>query len=248
MGQFSVRSLLRSRQHRVIIAFYLGIGVAFNLLFLSTPVVQKQMAAGGAAWRRCYPSVASHHHSNDVVLRRRHSSGFRHATGFEGQLDISHYPGERRRKLYIGKASSHACYWRAARLGCAGRIAIFDLAVRPAAAHVTILFLLGATVAEICLQGFQKIPFTCSYLPGKTGIHMIVAFTMLVFLQFLNFCAGLELNAMQRASSCFITIAIFAVVLYVLRRWTADQTSSDDLGIQFEDEGSPAIQGLGLTI
>jgi hypothetical protein len=38
-----------------------------------------------------------------------------------------------------------------------------------------------------------------------------------------------------------------AVALYTLRRHTAAQTDADDIGIQFEDEGSPAIQGLGLS-
>ena len=33
IGQFSVRSLLRSRQHRLILVFYLGIGMAVTLCF-----------------------------------------------------------------------------------------------------------------------------------------------------------------------------------------------------------------------
>jgi hypothetical protein len=40
--QFSLRSLLRSRQHRVILAFYAGIGFAVAILFLKSPLAQKQ--------------------------------------------------------------------------------------------------------------------------------------------------------------------------------------------------------------
>ena len=35
--QFSIRSLLRSRQHRMIFAFYLGVGFALAILFLTAP-------------------------------------------------------------------------------------------------------------------------------------------------------------------------------------------------------------------
>src|SRR5581483_3906683 len=39
--QFSVRTLLRSRQHRVILAFYLGIGFAATVLLLKSPVARE---------------------------------------------------------------------------------------------------------------------------------------------------------------------------------------------------------------
>jgi CubicO group peptidase (beta-lactamase class C family) len=37
LAQFSIRSLLRSRRHRMIYAFYLGVGFAVAILFLKTP-------------------------------------------------------------------------------------------------------------------------------------------------------------------------------------------------------------------
>ena len=42
--QFSVRTLLRSRQHRVMLAFYLGIGFAIVILFMRTPRAQQQLS------------------------------------------------------------------------------------------------------------------------------------------------------------------------------------------------------------
>lgn len=43
--QFSIRSLFRSRQHRVILSFYSGIGFAILILFLKTPFAQELSAA-----------------------------------------------------------------------------------------------------------------------------------------------------------------------------------------------------------
>ena len=44
---------------------------------------------------------------------------------------------------------------------------------RQNAAHLVVLGLLGMILADICLLGFRKIPFTCSYLPGKSRVHMV---------------------------------------------------------------------------
>ncbi len=118
---------------------------------------------------------------------------------------------------------------------------------RIAAAHLLILALLGAIVAEICLQGFQKIPFTCSYLPGKTNIQVTLVFSVLVLLQLLAFGAGLELRAMAHPVQYLTAVATLGGALLFARRRTAAQTDADDIGIQFEDEGSPAIQSLGLS-
>ena len=53
IGQFSVRTLARSRQHRMILAFYLGIGLAFTSLLLKDPATKLQFtnAGGGDPWR-----------------------------------------------------------------------------------------------------------------------------------------------------------------------------------------------------
>jgi len=42
----------------------------------------------------------------------------------------------------------------------------------PAAGHLAVLGLPGAILAELCLANFHKIPFTCSYLPGRSYAHM----------------------------------------------------------------------------
>ena len=44
VGQFSARTLLRSRQHRMMLAFYLGTAFALMVWFLKSPGVQKELA------------------------------------------------------------------------------------------------------------------------------------------------------------------------------------------------------------
>lgn len=59
IGQFSVRSLVRSRQHRMIFAFYLGVAFAFAILFLNAPLEISGPAAGDPWHRPSVPLLAS---------------------------------------------------------------------------------------------------------------------------------------------------------------------------------------------
>jgi hypothetical protein len=45
--------------------------------------------------------------------------------------------------------------------------------LRQALGHLVLLGLLAMLLADLCLCGFRKIPFTCSYLPGKSQVHMV---------------------------------------------------------------------------
>src|SRR5205807_7115516 len=53
IGQFTVRTLARSRQHRMILAFYLGIGFALTLFLLKAPAMKPQLPDAPATdpWR-----------------------------------------------------------------------------------------------------------------------------------------------------------------------------------------------------
>ena len=72
-------------------------------------------------------------------------------------------------------AGQPAC---AARTGCStglgriGRGSSLAVAWRQAAGHLAVLAILGIVAAEVTLAGFRKVPFTCSYLPGKSNLHL----------------------------------------------------------------------------
>ena len=48
IGQFAIRTLARSRQHRMILAFYLGIGFAFSIFILKAPEMKPAVSGGRA--------------------------------------------------------------------------------------------------------------------------------------------------------------------------------------------------------
>jgi hypothetical protein len=65
------------------------------------------------------------------------------------------------------------------------------------AEHVLLFALLGSLLADASLRGFRKIPFTCSYLPGKTKAHMVFWFGILPLIAAIHHAAGMELHAMS---------------------------------------------------
>jgi len=116
---------------------------------------------------------------------------------------------------------------------------------RTAAGHILVLGLLGMIVAELCLYGFQKIPFTCSYLPGKSYFHMaVLAFLGLIFL--ITKGAAIERSALDDPSRYATMIGVLGLAVALTRWRTAAHAKSDDAELQFEDAPPPAILELRL--
>jgi CubicO group peptidase (beta-lactamase class C family) len=243
IGQFSVRTLLRSRQHRVILSFYLGI--AFGLaLFISKANEVGQQRPGDVWYQVNAPwmiasallvcaSVVGARVLFSMPLELRANWIFR----------VMPLPGvpeclsAARRALY-GLAVGPV--WLAL------AVALFCFWPPPeAAGHLAILLLLAAIVAELCLYGFRKIPFTCSYLPGKSYFNMAaLAFAGLMFLATRG--ADLELSALKNPALYTAVIVVLGVAAFLARRRSGRESQSEAAGLQFDDEPDPTILPLGL--
>jgi hypothetical protein len=111
-----------------------------------------------------------------------------------------------------------------------------------AAKHLLVLVLLGSATAEVCLHGRQKLPFACSYLPGKSNFNG----TMLIW-AFLAFTLMGEATKLERDS--FDNAAEYAVMAGVLAalvigaRWSASRNQGE---LQFEEAEEPAVFALDL--
>jgi hypothetical protein len=171
IAQFSVRTILRGRQHRAILAFYLGVAAAFAILFLTAPPEVAGPGAGGPWDPLSVPLLAS-----TILLMGFWVVGTRVVFSLPFDLRANWVfqvmpfgPGQgclraRRRALM---AASVAPAWMAS-AAC-----LFWLwPWRPAAAHLALLGFLGILLAEFAFGGAQRIPFACSYLPGKSRLHL----------------------------------------------------------------------------
>jgi CubicO group peptidase (beta-lactamase class C family) len=240
VGQFAVRTLFRSRQHRVILSFYLGMALGLAIFISKAPVLRQSkdlwyqlnapllvasilMICGAVAGARIVFSLPLELRANWI---------FRVMPPARVQECLA----ASRRALY-GLAAVPV--WMAM---AAFFFSIWDW--RTAAGHVVVLGLLAVIVGELSLYGFHKIPFTCSYLPGKSYVHMAVLFLAgLIFL--INKGAELERRALEDSTSYAAMIAILATAA-VAARWRTSLRAAGDEALQFEDEPEPAIFQLGL--
>ena len=247
VGQFSARTLFRSRQHRVLLAFYLGIGLAITIFFMRTPEV-RQISAGTASdpWHQVsVPLLAS-----SILIMTAWVVGIRMV--FSLPLDlranwifrVTPVPGGPQCLV----ARRHALRALSLIPFLAGSAVLFFSLWpwRAAAGHLLVLGLLGITITELCLHSTQKLPFTCSYLPGKSNFHLAfwVCLALLLFLVFK--AADWERSALGNLAGSATMLAILAIAA-VLAHWrTVTMANSDEGDLQFEEAPEPAILSLGL--
>jgi CubicO group peptidase (beta-lactamase class C family) len=247
IGQFSVRTLARSRQHRLILAFYLGIGLAFTIFLLQSLAMNPQLpdAPAGDQWHNVNTPLlaASIMMSTLAVVGARVVFAFPlelranwifRIVGVQGGREI--LAASRRALLLL----SVAPVWLISAVVCLRLWPWYQ-----AAGHLLGLGLLGTALVDLALRGFRKIPFTCSYLPGKSQVHMI-------FLGALGLgwlvaqSATFEQQALQEPRTIVAMLALLGVVATGVRWSMAFLARLDDRDLQFEEVPTPAVFELGL--
>jgi hypothetical protein len=112
--------------------------------------------------------------------------------------------------------------------------------------HLVTMLLLGILVVELCLYTFQKIPFTCSYLPGKANIHFVFWACLMVFLRLLNEAAKVESRMLNHPLSCMLMILFLAMVAAGMG-WLTEVRTSPGQELVFEEEYPALIVSLKLN-
>ena len=116
---------------------------------------------------------------------------------------------------------------------------------RLAAGHLVVLALWGMILAYLCLHGFRKIPFTCSYLPGKSFFHMAFL-AALGLLLLIGKAVAFELRALDNPVSYAEMLVVLGIAV-VLARWrTVAPATSEEAIVQFEEVPPAEVFVLGL--
>jgi hypothetical protein len=235
---FSIRTLLRSRRHRVMLAFYLGIGFAIVILFMKTPRAQQQLLTANvpllfssAVMMSC--CVIGTRVVFAMPLDLRANWIFR-MTEIRGPHE---YLAAIRRPLFV---LAVVPVWAAS--------ATLFLAIWPwrlAWSHLAVLGLWGIILSYACLFSFQKIPFTCSYLPGKMYINIVFLGAM-AFLLLLLKAVEFERIALENLAD-YVQLLVILVIATVCARWLiVAQATSEEAVVEFEEVQQPEVFVLGL--
>ena len=243
--QFCTRTLLRSRQHRIVLAWYLGIGFAISLAYGRSLLYGLYGYSGHPWYEVNRPLLVA-----TVVMMCFAVVGMRVVFSLPLTLqanwifqtavanDAPEYRAGVRRALLLLAA---APVWA---LSAVFLFAIWPL--WPVAGHLLLLGLLGFILTDLCLVRFQKIPFTCSYLPGKAKIHVTSGACVLVLLALTDVGVHWELYALQHPVR-YIPLAAILTVAAILLRWrAAEEAISPETSLQFEEVPPSPILTLDL--
>jgi hypothetical protein len=244
VGQFSVRTLLRSRQHRVMLAFYAGIGLGLAMFISNAPEVY-QHASGLGPWYRANAPllVASALILCAAVLGTR--VVFSLPLEFRANWIFRVMPPAGVRECLAATRRSLYCLSVAPVWIASAALFFWLWPWQTAAEHLTILALLGTIVAEVCLRGFHKIPFTCSYLPGKTHFNMALMY-LILFLLAVEWGANLEMGALTNPARYATAVAVFVCAAGLARWLTAAQANAEEAEVLFNEAPDPAVFALDL--
>lgn len=246
--QFSVRTLARSRLHRIILAFYLGVGFALVIAMVKNGAPPNQLVDAPATdpWSQVNePLLAA-----TITMLGFAMIGTRVA--FSIPLDlrgnwIFQATGSRRVPECLTAARRSLLLLSAAPLWIVSAGCCFWLwPWRAAAAHLAILAGNALILAELCLHGFHKIPFTCSYLPGKSQVHLAILGGV-ALLWSIILSVVYERQALAEPSLFVPALLGIAVVWAGLRGRTAVHASEEGVEVRFEESAEPAVQVLGLS-
>lgn len=233
---FAIRTLARSRQHRVILAFYLGVGFGLVAMYLQAELAQRDFSRqvnspmlAASIVMLCF-WIAGTRVVFAMPIGLRANWIFR----ITAVRAVAEYAAASRRALVVIAVAP------AIGLSAAAFLGVWP--AQAALAHVVALAILGMTLAEAALRGFRKIPFTCSYLPGKSQAHMVflVGFGLLFVA---HWVADMEFYALRSIRGYAALLAVLAGAWAAVRWHGAEEPSP----IEFEDEPVATILALGLT-
>jgi CubicO group peptidase (beta-lactamase class C family) len=245
--EFSMRTLMRSRRHRVILAFYLGTGLAITIYLLKGAAAQLQSSAASASgpWQQFeLPLLAA-----SIVMMGCWIVGTRAV--FSLPLDLRANWIFRVVPLGGGQACMAArrrslFALSVAPVCAASAVLFFSIAPwRMAVEHLVVLVLLSIILAELCLGGEQRIPFTCSYLPGKSNFHLTFWLCVSLIVALIRRAAEFEQHALEEPRHYASLVGVLAI-LAILARWRNAAATLDEDAVQFEAEENDSILVLGL--
>jgi hypothetical protein len=246
VGQFSVRTLARSRQHRLIWAFYLGLGLACTILLVQS--LKEEMGISGPLAAHLWRVANAPLLAASIMMMILSVVGLRVVFAF---------PLELRANWIFRIVGLHD----GPKILSAQRRALLLLAVAPvglvsaavclllwpwqqAAVHLIALGLFGIMLVDAALYGFRKIPFACSYLPGKTHVNVIVVASGFVLVVVVEQLVSLEQQALQKLSTMVEMLVLLALIAAVLR-WGTARARSGEEQLHFEEEDAAVLE-LGL--
>ena len=242
---FIGRTLARSRQHRLLLSIYGGMGMAYVFSQMAYVLYRSKATDFGALEGRVQTELGI-----PLILLFFLTAGLR--VSFSIPIEV------RANWLFrLTDPFAHGAYLNATRktlllLALAPVVAIaapLYLAVWPrpqALCHVAFLAAFGILIIELALTGFAKVPFTCSYLPGKANLKIMFGVYWGLLIIVSEVVTDIELRALRHpvTYAWLMGITLLAWVAAALR---GRGERARIPALSFEEQPEPAVLELGLA-
>ena len=239
---FSLCTIARSHKHRLLMAMYSGIGLAIGIAYTESLL----RGGWGHQWSRPNEPllVASLIVLFFVVLGMRLVFTFPQALRCNWVFRVTavNYPAD---YFLAVRKSLYGMAMLPVLIACT----ILFCAIWPlpsALLHIGVLALVGAIVVEKSLCGFRKIPFACSYLPGKSNLNVTLGLYAAGILVAASRGAALELWAMGQPYR-YLGIVSLLLGFMVWRRHQFNRFAAAPMTtLQFEERPADHIVSMDL--
>ena len=197
---FTVRTIARSRHHRLLLAAYGGIGLAVALAYA------RDLLYGSHSFERLWFNPRWNQPNAPLLVgslvllffavigaRAVFSQPIALPANWIFRITAVHPP-----KAYFAavRKSLSVLVVFPLLVACAALfLAIWP--ADPALRHVMVLAVAGMVMVQFSLHGFRKIPFACSYLPGKANLHVKLGLFGIGFLFITSQAIELEFRSLS---------------------------------------------------
>jgi hypothetical protein len=117
---------------------------------------------------------------------------------------------------------------------------------RIALLHSVYVLMCSIVLAQMLLLKFRKIPFACSYTASKDKVLVVVILGLIGAALFSSVNSRIEISMIGHPQKMFAAIAIFALILWGIRRYR-NNLPLQDRALIFDDRPVPALQRLDIT-
>ncbi|MDE3178336.1 MAG: hypothetical protein KGM47_01645 [Acidobacteriota bacterium] len=245
MFYFVLKTLARSAKHRLYFVAYLSVGLGIVLVGLLEMTVHSTHGNLWAAFSR--PSEALL--SVPLVVSFFSLSGMRIVFGFPAELKANWIfqiadegdggnclAGVRKAMIAVAVAPVFAVIF-----------VVYPVLWGVFTSLLTVLFgiLMSLILIEILLYSFRKIPFTCSYLPGKANLPALGALCWVAFAIYAYSAASLEKWMLHEPVAWIVGVGVeFAILARIVA--IRNRLFANGFNFQYEDDQPPAVQSLHL--
>jgi hypothetical protein len=118
---------------------------------------------------------------------------------------------------------------------------------RQAVYHLAYGLTLSVVMMELLFLSYRKVPFTCSFYPGKVNLVGLLVIYVLGFTTYSEWMARLEVWMYGSVLATSIFYGAAAVVLILLGIWR-QTLLKETTSVNYEDIDESSIRTLGLVI